>query len=762
MKVLTTVNRSSIRNKLQNIESSFFKRYKETKLERGEFYTSNYVVKYMTRGAILSHIVSELSNKNRLDRNTIEEPIYSFEDTVWQKLFKPYGKEIYEDILPLTTICDPSMGWGAFILESFSFLYEIYCFCLKTLDVELSGTRRKYIVDKIITNNLFGVDISPLAINLATLKLYDFVANLFNSETIDIPSPNFVIGNSLLGKTFDSNKNIRLNSFVKKLDYFREEEKKGTIINWNQIFSSVNQKEGFAIIIGNPPYVNVKKIPKNEREVYSSIYRTYNANGDISNIFFELGMSLLKREGILCFITPRYWLEGTGSKKLREYLYSVAEISKIIDFRNNRTLFTETEKKLGVDTLIIFLKRKKTVSSNFISLAIQHNNAIKEIRKKDFFKKYIPSSTLIQDRWNFDRRTKLSSHIEELTKYRLGGSNKELGLEGICTIGKGCSTGSNKIFQLTRQSEDKYKTTSGEIIKISESERGCLRLLIKNSHIRNYSVKYREGYWIYLKGLNIEEFPNIHKYLMRYKGLLEKKQKKYNMKRYYDYAAYRSISLINHSPKIVTPYQSELNKFAIVLETNPTINETDVVTIIIKENYSKKINWFYLLSILNSALIDYYAKTNNKMIHNLYDFRTKQIEGFPIVLDKNTKVMELIGKILFELSSLLPNPEAQKYFNLLHFILNASVLEKYFSDLTGTDLYDMMKSHCFDFDAPIAGLSSTAIKKQREKVCTLACNGKIEKNIKNIFMNDRVREIVECSFLKNFSKLDFYKEFFSQ
>ena len=78
-------------------------------------------------------------------------------------------------------------------------------------------------------------------------------------------------------------------------------------------------KGGFDVVIGNPPYVHLEAI-KNESEKLSKLdYSTFDKRGDLYPLFVEKGINLLKKKGVISYIMPNKWLQAGYGKNLREY-----------------------------------------------------------------------------------------------------------------------------------------------------------------------------------------------------------------------------------------------------------------------------------------------------------------------------------------------------------------------------------------------------------------------------------------------------------
>ena len=80
-------------------------------------------------------------------------------------------------------------------------------------------------------------------------------------------------------------------------------------------------KEGFDVVIGNPPYIQLQKDDGKLGKLYKDAgYTTFASTGDIYQLFFEKGCHLLKPgQGFLSYITSNSWLKAEYGKPLRRY-----------------------------------------------------------------------------------------------------------------------------------------------------------------------------------------------------------------------------------------------------------------------------------------------------------------------------------------------------------------------------------------------------------------------------------------------------------
>jgi len=226
-------------------------------------------------------------------------------------------------------------------------LYELLRLHLR-LDRRLDEYKTKF---EIFKNNIYGVDIDPIAIEIS--KLRSFLSLIVDQEYNDKkinggidPLPNlefkFVCANtlispSLINSLFDDSL-IFFNKLNKiKEQYFKanlsqrlnleQEWKNATIIHPTdgekiitlksyKPFDSNNSaqfyypilmhdvEDNFDIVIGNPPYIQLQKNNGQLANLYqNSGFKTFERSGDIYCLFYEKGINLLKKEGILAYIT---------------------------------------------------------------------------------------------------------------------------------------------------------------------------------------------------------------------------------------------------------------------------------------------------------------------------------------------------------------------------------------------------------------------------------------------------------------------------
>lgn len=91
-------------------------------------------------------------------------------------------------------------------------------------------------------------------------------------------------------------------------------------------------KDGFDVVIGNPPYVNVANIrPDSYRKQLQEIFYSARNKADLYSFFIENGFKLLKQSGIQSYIVPHTWKATDSFKNLREIIFTKHRMIKIVN-----------------------------------------------------------------------------------------------------------------------------------------------------------------------------------------------------------------------------------------------------------------------------------------------------------------------------------------------------------------------------------------------------------------------------------------------
>ncbi len=194
-------------------------------------------------------------------------------------------------------------------------------------------------------------------------------------------------------------------------------------------------------------------------------------------------------------------------------------------------------------------------------------------------------------------------------------------LKDIVNISKGIETGCDQIFA---PNSNKFFTNTLGI------KNDLVKKWIKGKDIKRYKVTERERevlYAPYYKKNEIKSDKKVMKYLSSNKNQLLDRSRisNYFIWRMGDE---RKTMKWNH-PKIVSPYKSSKNTFAI--DYNGSLSSKDVIWLIPKDKYLKIKGFLhYLVGLLNSDIITFFSLSSFKDLGGIFEFYPKQIQSLPI------------------------------------------------------------------------------------------------------------------------------------
>lgn len=100
-------------------------------------------------------------------------------------------------------------------------------------------------------------------------------------------------------------------------------------------FLLTEHEPGFAdFVVGNPPYIRLESVPPDLTEAYRTACLTMRGRSDIYVGFFEVGLELLKPEGVLAFICADRWMHNQYGAALRDFVTAHYAVETIISMHD--------------------------------------------------------------------------------------------------------------------------------------------------------------------------------------------------------------------------------------------------------------------------------------------------------------------------------------------------------------------------------------------------------------------------------------------
>ena len=317
-----------------------------------QLFTPDWIVKYMVENSLGKYWIENngedtlyLQNNLHSNSSIVDNWKYFIKDNIEKNNAKINPKDI--------TFIDPCCGSGHILVYAFEIFYQIY---LK------EGFNKNDIVELILKNNLFGLDIDDRAGQLAILsillKAREYDKNIFNKDIVknlnitSIQESNLINESMLeyieseegriLGKylidNFKNAKEIGSLLLLEKQDYTKLEE----CINSNStIFGiEINEKlkplikiakiieNKYSVVVTNPPYMNNSVMSLNLKNYIQEHYKK--VKSDLFSSFIVRNSLYGNDSSYLAFMTPYVWMFISSYEELRKYIIEEINISSLI------------------------------------------------------------------------------------------------------------------------------------------------------------------------------------------------------------------------------------------------------------------------------------------------------------------------------------------------------------------------------------------------------------------------------------------------
>ncbi|AMP93471.1 BREX-1 system adenine-specific DNA-methyltransferase PglX [Legionella pneumophila] len=315
-----------------------------------QLFTPHWIVRYLVENSL-----GRLWLLNRPDSKLVERMDYYIkseqQETDFLKIDKP------EDI----KICDPACGSGHMLTYAFDLLYTIY---------EEEGYEPTEIPEKILTHNLFGIEIDERAGELAafalTMKARAKQRRFFNKGV----KPNICVLENVHFEEGELNdyidyvgQEIFTPPLLTTLSQFEESDNFGSLIrpemtevkgllesletkdlggDWiyktthKKILQALQQADylspKYHVVIANPPYMGGKGM--NGRLTAWAKDNFPNSKSDLFAMFIERGMGLVHRYGYSAMVTMQSWMFLSSYEALRIKLMDLTAIESMAHMAN--------------------------------------------------------------------------------------------------------------------------------------------------------------------------------------------------------------------------------------------------------------------------------------------------------------------------------------------------------------------------------------------------------------------------------------------
>ncbi|MBN2702699.1 MAG: Eco57I restriction-modification methylase domain-containing protein [Pontiellaceae bacterium] len=272
--------------------------------------------------------------------------------------------------------------------------------------------------------------------------------------------------------------------------------------------------KGFDIVIGNPPYVQIQKFPKEVKDKWiTQNFQTYAATADIYCLFYERGAQLLNKCGHLCYITSNKWMRAGYGDKLRGFLSGSVDTIQVLDFgmAQNFGAATTYTNILGFENS----KPRKQTRCCYVS----DDRAAMADPESYFNQNAVKMPDLDANAWV----------VCSPERYKIKQTVEAQGIpleEWDINIYRGVLTGLNDAFYLTQEQRD-------ELVAKEPQAEEIIVPLLRGRYVERYKTNWDQTWMIRTfptLGIKLGEYPEIKKHLQQFRTRLEPKPKDHSGK----------------------------------------------------------------------------------------------------------------------------------------------------------------------------------------------------------------------------------------
>ena len=269
---------------------------------------------------------------------------------------------------------------------------------------------------------------------------------------------------------------------------------------------------GFDVVIGNPPYIQLQKNGGELGKLYrDSGFSTFASTGDIYQLFYEKGVNLLIEEGHLCYITSNKWMRAGYGNKLREFFSEKVNAKTLLDFGGFRVFESAT-----VDTNILLIGKahpRQQLQATHFKSDFKTGDSIGRYANRNVV--HLPR--LGNDTWFIASKAEIN--LKEKIE-RIGKPLKEWDI----SINYGIKTGYNTAFIIDNHTKD-------ALIAKDANSADLIKPMLRGRDIKRYKANWA-GLWVIdshngygnIPPVDIDAYPAVKIHLDKYYARLAKRR----------------------------------------------------------------------------------------------------------------------------------------------------------------------------------------------------------------------------------------------
>ena len=251
-----------------------------------------------------------------------------------------------------------------------------------------------------------------------------------------------------------------------------------------------NIADGFDVVIGNPPYISHDQIPNN---IPCKSFTCYEPFADIYCYFYERGVRLLSKSGIVSYITSNSFLRVNYGLPLRKFVHESCDIIAMIDIEGSQIFESAI-----VNTVIAALTTVRSNAEAKIVTTSWDSGDFNGFVQENCYR-YCQADFIVQP-WTLIRPECL--RVRE--KMERAGKTLE---QRETKIRLGLATGDNNAFVI----DDEMRL---RLVKQDSNNRKLIKPVIRGQDIQRYCHEAPKYILLTKNDVNVRrDYPTVYKYL---------------------------------------------------------------------------------------------------------------------------------------------------------------------------------------------------------------------------------------------------------
>lgn len=355
-----------------------------------QLFTPDWPIRYMVENSLGKLLLNSANIKNDVEYAKMLNWKYYLPQAEQTEEVKKQLEEINKTKTALEQVkfLDPCMGSGHILVYAFDLFIQMY---------KNAGYNERDAAEKVMQNNIFGLDIDDRAAQLAYFALmmkgrqYDrrFLEKGITPNVFAIHESNGISAISI-EKVITDKEDVQTANYI--IETFKDAKEYGSILdvsehNWDSlkekleawkkdhdatlenvlVESDVNfllplieqartMSYKYDVVVTNPPYLGSGRFSQKLETYVKAMFPMVKA--DLSMVVFKHSIdALVKKGGYVAFITTSSWMFISSFKEIRNYILDNYSFSSICDFGTE--LF---EGKVGHNPIVAWVNRAINIS----------------------------------------------------------------------------------------------------------------------------------------------------------------------------------------------------------------------------------------------------------------------------------------------------------------------------------------------------------------------------------------------------------------